>query len=264
MILDCFTYFDEEIILDLRFNILNPFVNKFIITEGSFDHRGKKRELNFNINKYKEFKDKIIYIPVEDFPDKTDPWSMLRHQRNKVLEIIKSYDDETFVMISDADEIPRIENVKEFINSKKKIGVFEQLLFYYKLNMLNSTNSTWHGTKICKKKYLKSPDWLRGLKIKNYPWWRFDKLNAPYIIKNGGWHFSFLYNIDGMIKKISSYQHSEFDNNLIKDPKVLQHKINSGQDIFNRGFKFNKIILNHQFPKYLLENQEKFSQWIEV
>ena len=130
--------------------------------------------------------------------------------------------------------------------------------------MLNSTNSTWHGTKICKKKYLKSPDWLRGLKIKNYPWWRFDKLNVPYIIKNGGWHFSFLYNIDGMIKKISSYQHSEFDNNLIKDPKVLQHKINSGQDIFNRGFKFNKIILNHQFPKYLLENQEKFSQWIEV
>ena len=120
MILDCFTYFDEEIILDLRFNILNPFVNKFIITEGSFDHRGKKRELNFNINKYKEFKDKIIYIPVEDFPDKTDPWSMLRHQRNKVLEIIKSYDDETFVMISDADEIPRKENVKEFINSKKK------------------------------------------------------------------------------------------------------------------------------------------------
>ena len=119
MILDCFTYFDEEIILDLRFNILNPFVNKFIITEGSFDHRGKKRELNFNINKYKEFKDKIIYIPVEDFPDKTDPWSMLRHQRNKVLEIIKSYDDDTNLLkrLILCYSLPNYENIAVYLSN---------------------------------------------------------------------------------------------------------------------------------------------------
>jgi beta-1,4-mannosyl-glycoprotein beta-1,4-N-acetylglucosaminyltransferase len=264
MILDCFTYFDEEIILDLRFNILNSKVDKFIITEGSLYHRGKKRKLNFDINKYAKFKQKIIYIPVEDFPDKTDPWSMLRHQRNKALEIIKNYDDDTFVMISDADEIPQVDRIDKFIISKKKFGVFEQLFFYYKLNMLNSTNNFWHGTKICKKKYLKSPDLLRGLKVKSYPWWRLDKLNSLYVIKNGGWHFSFLYNIDGIVKKISSYQHAEFDNSLIKDPLVIKSKIDDGLDIFNRGFKFNKVSLNHQFPTYLLENQEKFSKWIKV
>jgi beta-1,4-mannosyl-glycoprotein beta-1,4-N-acetylglucosaminyltransferase len=263
MILDCFTYFDEEIILDLRFNILNPFVDKFIITEGAFDHRGKKRKLNFNLEKYKEFKEKIIYIPVETFPDTTDPWSMLEYQRNKALETIENFNDETLVMISDADEIPKMENVYKFLKSKKKYGVFEQFFFYYKINMLNSTNSLWYGSKICKKKFLKSPNWLRELKTKKYPWWRFDKLNSPYIIKDGGWHFSFLYDADGIIKKISSYQHAEFDNKLIKDRSIIEHKINNGEDILNRGYKFEKITLDRIFPKYILENQKKLSQWIK-
>ena len=151
-ILDCVTYFDEETILEIRLNILNDYVTKFIITEGEYDHRGNKRTLNFDINKYSKFKDKIIYIPVNDFPNLNDPWNMLEYQRNYSMKEIDNFDDETYVIVSDVDEIPNPKKIDEFIASKSNLGVFEQLLFYYKLNMLNFSDQKWLGSKICKKK----------------------------------------------------------------------------------------------------------------
>ena len=131
-ILDCVTYFDEETILEIRLNILYEYVTKFIITEGAYDHRGNKRKLNFNLEKYSKFKDKIIYLPVDDFPNLSDPWNMLEYQRNYAMKAIDNFKDETFVIASDVDEIPNPTRISEFIKSKKKFGVFEQLLFYYK------------------------------------------------------------------------------------------------------------------------------------
>ena len=99
-ILDCVTYFDEETILDLRLNILYEHVTKFIITEGEFDHRGNKRKLNFDFSKYDKFKDKIVYIPVNNFPNLNNPWKMLEHQRNISMREINKYDDDTYILIS--------------------------------------------------------------------------------------------------------------------------------------------------------------------
>ena len=130
-IIDCVTYFDEQTLLEMRLNILNDYVTKFIITEGGYDHRGNKRSLNFDINMYPKFKDKIIYQPVYDFPDLENPWSMLEYQRNYSMKEIANFDDDTFVIVSDVDEIPNPKKINEFINSKSKFGVFEQLLFYY-------------------------------------------------------------------------------------------------------------------------------------
>ncbi len=262
-ILDCVTYFDEEIILELRLNILYEHVSKFIITEGEFDHRGNKRKLNFDLNKYSKFKDKIIYIPVKDFPDLKNPWSMLEHQRNYCNKEISKFDDETYVLVSDIDEIPNPKKINEFINSKHKYGVFEQLFFYYKLNLLNLTQSEWHGSKICKKKYLKNPNWLREYKVKKYPWWRIDKPKNIKIIKDGGWHFSFLYDVDGIIKKISSFQHTEFDKDEFKKKEIIEKKIKNGEDIFNRNFSFRKIDIDYKFPDYLLKNISKYRNWIQ-
>ena len=139
-ILDCVTYFDEDIILDLRLNILKDHVTKFIITEGMYDHRGNKRKLNFDINKFSEYKNQIIYLPVENFPNLSDPWNMLEYQRNYSMNEIEKFDDETLILISDVDEIPNPNKIKEFLETKSKHGVFEQLFFYYKLNFLNITN----------------------------------------------------------------------------------------------------------------------------
>ena len=142
-ILDCVTYFDEELILELRLNILYEHVDKFIITEGKYDHRGNERELNFDINKYEKFKDKIIYIPVENFPNLKNPWQMLEYQRNYSMSEINNYDDNTFILVSDIDEIPNPEKINEFINNDFNYGVFEQLFFYYKFTKYISIQLVW-------------------------------------------------------------------------------------------------------------------------
>lgn len=262
-ILDCVTYFDEEIILKLRLNILYDHVTKFIITEGEYDHRGNKRKLNFDIKKYDQFKDKIIYVPVSDFPNLHDPWKMLEYQRNYSMNEISKFKDDTFVLVSDIDEIPNPIKIKEFINSGSKYGVFEQLFFYYKLNLMNITQTEWYGSKICKKKYIKNPDWLRAYKVKQYPWWRIDKPTNVKILKDGGWHFSFLYDEEGIIKKISSFQHTEFDKDEFKNKRIIREKIFKGEDIFNRNFNFKKINIDSKFPKYLVDNVDKYKDWIK-
>ena len=263
-IYDCITYFDEDVILKIRLNVLFDVVDKFIISEGAFNHRGIKRKLNFNIENYKEFSKKIIYLPVNDFPNLSDPWNMLKHQRNSSLSLLKYLNKDDYVIVSDVDEIPEPTKICEFVNSNKDIGVFEQLMFYYKLNILNETSPNWYGSKICKFRYFKSPEWLRAYKHKQYGWWRIDKPKNIKIIKDGGWHYSFLYNLDGIIKKISSYQHSEYDNDNIKNKITLQNKINNKLDIFGRNYKYRKISINkNTSPDYIIQNQEQLSEWID-
>ena len=117
--------------------------------------------------------------------------------------------------------------------------------------------------KFAKKKNLKSPNWLREYKIKQYPWWRFDRPKNLKIIKDGGWHFSFLYDVDGIIKKISSFQHIEFDKDEYKNKETIIKKINEGKDVFNRNFLFEKIKIDEKFPKFIIENKEKYKNWIQ-
>ena len=263
-LIDCFTFTDEEIVLDIRLNVLNDIVDKFIITEGTYDHRGNKRHLVFNMKNYEKFKEKIIYLKVSDFPNLKDPWEMLKYQRNFVLNEVKKFDGNDYIMCSDVDEIPNPQSVKYFIDqNKKKVGIFMQKLFYYKLNYLCKDYETWFGTKITKIKDLKTPQLLHGMKAKIYPWWRIDKPRNPLMIKNGGWHFSFLYDVEGIIKKISSYQHVEYDNSDIKDKEKILLKIKNGDDIFDRGYKYKKIKIDESFPEYLIKNQEKYSHWIK-
>jgi len=262
-IIDCFTYFDEDVILKIRLNILYNVVDKFIISEGGYDHRGNKRKYNFKIENFKEFADKIIYLPVDKFPNLNYPWAMLKFQRNYCNDLlIKKFNPDDYIIVSDVDEIPNPLKILDFIDKKYKIGVFEQLMFYYKLNLLNSSSPLWHGSKICKLKNLKNPEWLRAYKSKQYSWWRLDKPSNLKIIKKGGWHFSFLYDVNGIIKKISSYQHTEFDIDKIKNKKTIENKINNNLDIFNRNFKYKAIILDNRFPNYILENRKQLQKWI--
>lgn len=263
-IYDCITYFDEDLILKIRLNVLYNFVDKFIISEGAFNHRGIKRKLHFNIDNFKEFSKKIIYVPVENFPNLNNPWDMLKYQRNSSNKFLDNLDKNDYVIVSDVDEIPNPSKILEFINSNNNIGVFEQLMFYYKLNILNETSPLWHGSKICKYKYFKSPEWLRAYKSKQYPWWRIDKPKNLNILKDGGWHYSFLYNLEGIIKKISSYQHSEYDNDEIKNKDNLINKIKNKQDLFGRNYKYKNINLDKRTaPEYIIENLHNFREWID-
>ena len=211
-IFDCFMYYDEDLILDLRLNYLNNYVDKFVIVESSYTHSGKSRNLLFDLNKFSKFKDKINYIVLNDSPlnlekinttdtdDKKNSKYILNAvkrenlQRNTISKGLVSAEPEDLIIISDVDEIPNLEqnNIKTI---KNKIILFKQKFFYYKFN-LKMNDYVWHGSKACKKKNLISPQWLRNIKSKIYPFWRIDVLFSKKkqrnmkFINNGGWHFS--------------------------------------------------------------------------
>lgn len=188
---DCFMYFDEDLILDLRLNMLNKYVKKFIITESTYLHSGREKKLNFDPIKFSKFKDKIEYIVIDKPPDGIETISQNdsldeknrkildnslkreNNQRNMQIKGLSQACDDDLILSSDLDEIPNLESFK-FNN---RITLFEQDVYYYKFN-LKQPNFKWIGTRACKKKVLKSLQWLRNIKGKSYPFWRLDTLTS--------------------------------------------------------------------------------------
>ena len=262
-IYDCFQYFNEDHIVDLRMNILDKYVDYFVIAESTKTHQGKEKKINFDINKFSKFKGKIKFIIAnynEDikFKKHTGGESPIeQHQRNSLLEGIENASPDDLIILSDSDEIPDLGKLNQIGKNKKYIA-FSQKMFMYKLNLQNLNESNWIGSKITKKKYITNMQNLRNLKFKKYPFWRFDKRNLQII--NGGWHFSFLQTPEQIMKKIKSYSHGEFDNEILNEEKI-QEKILKNQDIFDRGFSLKKIELDNSYPEYILEHKEKFLKW---
>ena len=293
-IYDCFMYYDEDLILDLRLNILDKHVDKFVIVESSYTHSGKPRKLLFNINKFKNFKSKIIYIVLnkkplklelikeEDNAHKKNSKYILNAvkrenlQRNEIYKGLDSALPNDLIIISDADEIPNLEenNIKDV---KNKIILFKQKFFYYKFN-LKLNNFIWYGSKACKKKNLISPQWLRNVKDKIYPIWRVDTLfsNKKYqdikIINNGGWHFSNVKTPADIEKKMKTYlHHREYDLNPIGEKKISEI-IKEKKPIYNlktdmRANKFDlseKLVVSDisELPYYIQKNIDKYRDWL--
>ena len=291
-IYDCFMYFDEEVVLDLRLNTLNEFVDYFVIVESKFTHKGDKRELKFDHIKFKKFKDKIIYLVFDKEPENLlniqDPKNdhggyimnaLLREngQRDFISEGLKSANEEDLILISDVDEIPNLENI-DLSNFKEKIIQFRQEMFYYKFN-LKLPNLIWTGTKGCKKKNLISPQWLRNIKDKKYPFFRIDTIfsKIKYIsvkfVDNGGWHFSNIKSAKEIEHKLKSYlHHREFDINPLKTEEI-ENIIKKKQAIYDLKVdkRVNKIgngskLENYptdKLPLYLQNNKQKYEQWID-
>ncbi len=288
-------FFDEEMLLELRLNTLDKFVDKFVIVESAYTHSGKEKKLIFDINKYPKFKEKIDYIIVRDLPHgieqigKDDSnleitnkeiMNALRRenfQRNTIKQGLINANDNDWIIISDLDEIPDLSNIN-FNSINKKIIFFKQKVFYYKLNLELKT-LRWIGSKACKKKYLKSPQWLRNVKDKIYPKWRLDiifsekRYNSVFFVENGGWHFSFVKKPEDIEKKLKSYlHHREYDldplgieniKNLIKSKAVIyDHRVDQTQYKFGGGQKLEKIDIKF-LPEYIFSQKKKYLEWLE-
>ena len=268
-LIDCCMYFDENLMLDLRLNTLNEYVEKFVVVEATRDHSGKEKKLNFDYKNFSKFENKINYIIIEDLPlnvkSKKKNWDANhwrdQFQRNSLERGFKNCDDKDLIMISDIDEIPDPKKFKEF-KIKNKYACFMQKNFQSKLNLLNITDKYWMGTKICQKKFLKSPQWLRDIKTKKRPFWKFYKPKEPQLILDGGWHFSFLKKPKDIASKIKSYSHQEFNKDDFTDEQKIAERIKNEQDLFNRNIKYKKIEIDESFPKYILENKTMFKEWI--
>ena len=262
-IYDCFQYFNEDHMVDIRLNILNEYVDYFVISESTKTHQGKNKEINFDPNKFPKFKDKIKFIIADYDGEKIESHSggespVEQHQRNTLIQGLKDALPNDLIILSDSDEIPDLKKISEIKDNKKFIA-FSQKMFMYKLNLQNLGEINWIGSKITKKKYLSSMQELRNLKFKRYPFWRLDKRGLQII--KGGWHFSFLQTPKEILNKIRSFSHGEFNDENLNE-NTIKEKILNNVDIFNRGFRLKKIEMDSSYPEYILKNKENFSKWI--
>ena len=263
-ILDCITFFDNNLMFNLRYNILKDYVDYFIICESMYDHKGNRKKINFIMSKeYKKNKIKHIVMK-EKFPLNTSAWEKQAIQREYLLKNLNNVDPEDYILFSDPDEIPRPELLINF-KLKKKYGIFLQQCFNYKFNLLNKYESPWEGTRVCKKKILKSIDFMRQ-KIKsknlNYSFIRIDKEKNIQLFNDGGWHFNNLLSASEISLKLKNFAHIEFSGEKFTSIKKKKKKIEKKTDLFGRGHSYQKIKLGNTFPKYIVKNKKKYKKWI--
>ena len=294
-IFDCFMYFDEEVVLDVRLNTLDKYVDYFVIVESSFTHKGDNKNLMFNHNKFEKFKNKIIYLVYDKQPkgievvnenDSEDEKSRkyilnaaLREngQRNFIQNGLNKAEDNDIILISDVDEIPNLSEVN-FNNISEKIIMFHQDMFYYKFD-LKIPNLLWTGTRGCRKKYLLSPQWLRNVKDRKYFPFRIDilfsekKYSSIKFISNGGWHFSYIKTAEEIEHKLKSYlHHREFDEqslsveeiqNIIENKKAIYDlKVDKRVNKIGDGSKLVKIKFE-KLPIYIQQNKNNYMKWLD-
>tara|TARA_B100001248_G_scaffold250672_1_gene224999 strand:- start:4376 stop:5245 length:870 start_codon:yes stop_codon:yes gene_type:complete len=288
-------YFDEDLLLDIRLNTLNKYVKKFVITEATYTHNGNPKKLNFDIKNFNKFKDKISYIVVDEQPQNILKLSeddtkerrgeklilngMARDyfQRENLKKGLVDSLNEDLIIISDLDEIPNLETI-DFNLIKNNIVIFEQKMFYYKLNLLYE-EFKWFGSKAIKKKNFISPQWLRNIKSRKYSKWRLDTLfskkkysNLIYV-KNGGWHFTCIRNAADLEKKLLNFaHHHEFEEsglklndiqNLIKEKRVMYDHTIDQRDYKWSGKSILKKLDDKLLPDYIHSNLKKFEEWLD-
>ena len=291
-IYDCTIFLDENLMFEVRLNTLDKYVDKFVVVESLYTHAGNKKKKNFDIDRYKKYKDKIIYILIDEEPEDlftitNDSDEYLGHQRintlkrirlqyNALSEGIIGADKNDLIIVSDIDEIPNLETLEKKIENK--ILLFQQRLYYYKFNLLYQ-NYKWFGSKACKKKDLINFEWLKYIKNKKYNLFRLDVLFSKNkyinvkIIENGGWHFSKVKNEEDIFYLLSNYgEHNEFEKSglLAKDYKEFinqgvlpyDHFLDKKSSIENKFSKRIKLEKNNdKLPNYLLQNLEKYKDW---
>ena len=290
-IYDCFQFFDEDLMLDLRLNVLNKFVDYFVIVENLYMHSGKKKKQNFKIDKYKKFKNKIRYILVDKLPSdlfnleeisldqksnrKIDNTLKIEHnQRNRILDGLKDADQNDLILISDIDEIPKLENLNKEID--KKIIFFKQKIFYYKFD-LYYPNKSWVGTKATLKKNLLNPQWLRDVKDRKYPLWRLDilfnkmKYNNIKFINDGGWHFTNFKSPEQLELKLKNFGHhveflesglniKDIEKMIRENKAIYDYKADMRQDKWSGKKDLARANIS-ELPDYVKQNKEKYKDW---
>tara|TARA_B100000424_G_scaffold269924_1_gene267985 strand:+ start:599 stop:1474 length:876 start_codon:yes stop_codon:yes gene_type:complete len=288
-IIDTTTFFDEKLMMEIRFNILDSYVDKFVVCESKYSHSGLEKKINFNMNDYPKFKKKIIHLVIDKEPDnliskrdqsiaekRLNSVIRIKYQRNYIMEVLNQFSSEDFIIHSDNDEIPNLDNF-DLLNFKNKFVIFKQKIFYYKLNLL-LPSLDWYGSKACKLKDIKDIDNLRAIKNKKYPFYRFDTLFSELkhqsleIVNEGGWHFSNLKNIDDLEKKyLNDENHSEYEaqgftieriKNNIKN-RVIDYNHEAKKDS-NERFKQTKLDVAKTdiLPKYIRDNLDRYREWI--
>ncbi len=277
---DCFSYFNEDMLLELRLETLWDHVDIFVISEATYTHRGLDRKLLFDINNFKKYASKIRYCPLDRKPEgPNDFWKNENYIRNNVMSGLWDCKDGDYILISDLDEIPNPDSIRLY-DPKYLRGDFVQGYFAYYLN------NKWVSTRTRRSRKNKgSPDWL-GTKITTFNHFKgFFKSDASSVriykssgplrslkrewfkrastqrLENGGWHFTWVLTLNEIKLKMKSTAHVFDDDKYLSDAYLLG-EIRSGKDFSDPDKMFVAQTLDANFPKYLLENRDRFKEFL--
>lgn len=272
-IYDCFCYFNEDLLLEIRLETLWDYVDYFVIVESAFTISGNSKPINFNITKFEKYQSKIRYLLIQDYPfPLNDAWKNERFQRNFIENGLNDAQPNDWILISDVDEIPNPQKIELFNPNKYIRGDFEQHCYSYFFNNMNIINGQavlWYGSKVTTYQHFKSffggAEQVRGYKsnglLRQLKRWWFKKTQVQ-IIKEGGWHFTWVATIDKIILKLESYAHQEYNKPEFKDPILIKQKIMSGYEVINPNGRCVAQKIDNQFPEYIIKNQQKLADLI--
>jgi beta-1,4-mannosyl-glycoprotein beta-1,4-N-acetylglucosaminyltransferase len=238
-VIDIFHFNNEMEMLDLRVHILDPLVDKFIIKEALETFRGDSKECLASTYKHP----KVFTCRVE-LPANATAWERDRHQKNAVIDL-DAFDvpDDAIIMVSDVDEVPRLEVVAELVHdfNPEVIYTLEQTMYQYYLNMRDS-HQRWEGTQIYSKNIFMHRD-VQRLRQKAYPY---------ALLRNAGWHWSFLGGIDEIKRKLQAYAHEEFSDD--KTLRQIDARLQNGEDVLGRLRPLHLVEIDESYPEYVRRN----------
>ncbi|MDR9891584.1 benzoate transporter [Pseudenterobacter timonensis] len=280
MIYDCFLYYDEEMLLDIRLNTLAEVVDRFVIVESTHTFTGKPKKLNFDASRFEKFKDKIIYVVYSDAPirkpgtDECDAWANEAATRNAIMRGLETATDEDIILVSDVDEIFRPQAIKA-INPRHLCTLLHMPFYNYQFNLqvFNLDGSPRQCTlarattfKNLKHYFGGEPETFRNVKKAKLhrnaitrAWFKW-RCN---VIKEAGWHFSWIMTPERISEKMSTISHTEYDLPHLNNKEHIIRAITEAKDIWNRERKMIKQDLcPTRFPAYLVENAHKYNDFI--
>ena len=256
-IFDCFIFNHEVELLEVRLNILNDYVDKFIITEGDVTFSGLPKESHFlkNKDRFSQWEDKIILNPIT-IPECESPWHREIYSRNAVMDL-DIFENNDLIVTSDGDEIPNpevLEHASEWVSDDTHF-TFEQSCYAYWVNNLYSDK--WFGSRAATYKYMKDTtvdDIREGTEDES-------KITGS-VITNGGWHFTYLGDEHHIRQKINSFCDRHFD--VPEVTENISKNLDSGKDVLNRShISYRRVDLDDSFPQYIIDNQEKYAHLIK-
>lgn len=272
MLYDCFTFYDELDLLEIRLHELNEVVDYFVLVESTQTFAGQKKQLFFQKYKsrFKKFLNKIIHIKVTDLdqapsvqnipPFNQNPslsqnpvfWAKEYYQRNSIMRGLKKAQPDDVILIGDVDEIPdktKLVKIKDF----SQPCVFEMKVYHYYFNCLVHTfpHPCTRAVSYAVLKEL-SPQYVRSLSAVDCQ-----------VIKQAGWHFSYQKNIRQINQKINSFSHQEYNRPELNNLKRLKFNITHQLDIFDRPINHSLVKIDRSFPHYIYTHQRKFQAHIK-
>ncbi len=262
MIYDCFAFFNEFELLEIRLNELNDVVDQFVLVEATRSFQKKEKPLYFAENKkrFEKFLPKITHIVVDQYPNFFTHWRIPKtwdyddHQKDQLARGLKNCKPDDVIIISDLDEIPRKEKIQQY-KHVPGVKIFRQKLFYYFLNCFvtdydepltlspDGSYKPWHGSLMM--------DYKDFTTVKDARLWKNQKRSDFVYIEDGGWHYSSLGGVERVIEKIESYAHKEFNTSEFKDVKRVEELMRSGKDLFDRKMKSKFVPVEQDLPHYL-------------